>query len=135
MKNDNELYHYGVLGMKWGRRKNPQRAYEKASKKLSRLNNRVAAYRERVSKSVNRYNKSKHALFSFTTPEEAESQVVKSQYKYEKSLRKAKKWYDAMQRELSKSDIELSDKQIALGESYVKEIDKLDDIQVSRLYV
>lgn len=135
MKNDNELYHYGVLGMKWGRRKNPQRAYEKASKKLSKLNNRVAGDRERVSKSVNRYNKSKHSLFSFTTPEEAESQVVKSQYHYEKSLRKAKKWYDAMQRELSKSDIKLSDKQIALGESYVKEIDKLDDIQVSRLYV
>ena len=32
------LAHYGVLGMKWGVRKDPKAAYQKASNKLSRLN-------------------------------------------------------------------------------------------------
>lgn len=29
----NELQHYGVLGMKWGVRKNPSKAYARAVKK------------------------------------------------------------------------------------------------------
>lgn len=32
-----ELKHYGVLGMKWGVRKNPSRAYNKAARKKQRL--------------------------------------------------------------------------------------------------
>lgn len=33
----NELYHYGVKGMRWGVRKNPDKAYSKASNKLRKL--------------------------------------------------------------------------------------------------
>ena len=38
---NNELHHYGVLGMKWGVHKNPQRAYEKAVAKQTKLNQNV----------------------------------------------------------------------------------------------
>lgn len=33
---ENELKHYGVLGMKWGIRRNPSKAYKKAVKEHSR---------------------------------------------------------------------------------------------------
>lgn len=32
-----DLLHYGVLGMKWGVRKNPSKAFRKATKKANRL--------------------------------------------------------------------------------------------------
>lgn len=34
---ENELTHYGVKGMKWGVRRNPSKAYRKASQKANRL--------------------------------------------------------------------------------------------------
>ena len=40
---ENELRHYGVLGMKWGVRRNSSKTYAKASKKLSKLDKKVCA--------------------------------------------------------------------------------------------
>lgn len=36
-----ELYHYGVIGMKWGVRKNPVKAYAKAKRKQQKLERRL----------------------------------------------------------------------------------------------
>lgn len=41
---EQELRHYGVLGMKWGVRKNPVKAYAKASKKKKKLEDRAEAW-------------------------------------------------------------------------------------------
>lgn len=35
--NENELMHYGVLGMKWGVRKDPSKTYAKVTRKLNKL--------------------------------------------------------------------------------------------------
>ena len=45
-----ELAHYGVLGMKWGVRKNPDRAYSKSIKKLRRIDSAHAKAQARVAK-------------------------------------------------------------------------------------
>lgn len=37
IETDVDILHYGVLGMKWGRRKNPSKAFRKASAKADRL--------------------------------------------------------------------------------------------------
>ena len=38
--NQDYLAHYGIIGMKWGVHRNPQRAYEKATRKFDKLTKR-----------------------------------------------------------------------------------------------
>lgn len=64
---ENELTHYGVKGMKWGVRRNPSRAYRKASTKANKLREKsdeaYTASRKaemKAAKATSKYTKAKY---------------------------------------------------------------------------
>lgn len=128
-QNNQELQHYGVLGMKWGVRKNPSRAYAKAVKKKEKLekkstdlNLQAAKYRSKALK------KSAKA-----TSEKQHQKARKLEFKANKlSLQSAKleqkglKWAKAMDKTFAGYDItRLSKTEMAeKGSRYIYEVTK-----------
>lgn len=107
------LAHYGVLGMKWGVRHNPEKAYTKASKKLKALS-------KASDKALNKagyYNSKANRRKIGSNKREAEL----ARRAYSRSIRhsrKASKWIKAMKKEFSKQDVvSLDPELISLGDS------------------
>lgn len=131
--NNNELYHYGALGMKSGLRKNSQRAYEKTSAKLNKLDDKIDKRATKVAKRTAQYNRPKYG-FSLMNPKIAQSRADKSQYKYEKSIKKANKWLARMDKELSGTGVKLSAAQKKRGQEYVKTLNQFTTMKVVQIY-
>lgn len=115
-----ELYHYGVLGMKWGvRRGQSAKAYAKASKKLNRLDKKAD---KAVEKAYNKKAKADQKSSSFFATEKS---MKKADFKAEKARRKAvvkankaRKWLHSMDKTFSNTPEKLSHKQIEMGKKY-----------------
>lgn len=132
--NEEELKHFGVVGMKWGVRKNPSKTYAKASKKLSKLDKKVEKRTSKVDKAIRTYNRSAYGFGPFRNVEKATAKVGKAQYKQEKALRKADKWMKAMESSFANTDVKFSDADVAKGKSYVAQLGNLKSIKLSKLY-
>ena len=119
---NNELYHYGVVGMKWGvRRGNSAGAYAKASKKLNRLDHKAD---KAVEKAYNKKSKADMKASSFFASQKT---AMKADFKAQKALRKAtvkankaRKWLHNMEKTFSDTPESLSQDQIKLGEKYTE---------------
>ena len=115
-----ELYHYGVLGMKWGvRRGNSSQVYSKASKKLNRLDRKAD---KAVEKAYNKKAKADRKASSFFASEKstrkADFKAQKAQRKAVVKANKARKWLHEMDKVLSNTPERLSREQIELGKKY-----------------
>lgn len=126
---ENELEHYGVLGMKWGVRKDPQRAYDKANKKLAKLEDRVNRSKQRVSKlqgkTLRRQERANDALVfkKFRAKRAAKStrKLGEAYTRVQKRTAKAKKWYDAMSdafKDVKVSELKTNSASVELGKKY-----------------
>lgn len=120
---DGELKHYGVLGMKWGVRKDASKAYGKASKKATKLANRVDKAQRKLFKASMQAERHAGALMS-TTQLKYKGKVGKAQAKMSKAIQKAYKWHKAMEKAFKDTTISMSKDQIEAGERYAAYINR-----------
>lgn len=125
----NELEHYGVLGMKWGVRKDPDRAYEKAGQKLSKIDRKAntfsikGAAREQVA--AKKQRRASGALLFPKTKAKAASRATRRALKtYQRSQEqqiKAYRWNEQMKKAFKDVKVSnLNPKYVSLGEKYSK---------------
>lgn len=130
MGSNDTIYHYGVKGMKWGVRKNPSKAFEKATKKADRLQKKVDKRTAKAEKAQKKLDKSQKrwagwGLSSNKTLLRRTKKVARLNRKVTKITKKQEKWANAMVNEFSNVKMsDLSKESIEKGRKYISMLRK-----------
>lgn len=92
---EDTLAHYGVMGMKWGIRKNPDKAVQKASKKSDK-------YAKKIYKTNKKYLKEAKRVSRFFGRKKAQQKVVRLKAKVDYLTSKKEKWDNKVEKTFSK---------------------------------
>lgn len=143
-----ELYHFGVIGMKWGVHKarrlatagsssNPsvatlnreryhrqiEKVNYKATKKLNKLNARFEKKQAKADRKFDKAERKANSLFtSKKSAERAFRKASKTQFKANKAALKGKKWYEQMEKEYKKGGIPMSKDNMEIGKELVRQV-------------
>lgn len=109
MNDEIYLAHYGVLGMKWGVRHDPGKAYRKATMKADKLQAKAAKRQDKAAKARNKARTSRYGITDTgrTIWKNRQIKAGKANRKADKATRKAEKWIKQMNKAFA--DIPMSE--------------------------